>query len=858
MQWSWCDDLAQTIPSTSDIEVDSEIYRADDLSQTIPSTSDIEVDSEIYRADDLAQTVPSVSDLEVDSEVYRADDLAQTIPSVSDLEVDSEIYRADDLAQTVPSVSDLEVDSEIYRADDLSQTVPSVSDLEVDSEIYREDDLAQTVPSNSDIETDSVPYRTDDLTNNVPSTSDIETDSVPFRTDDLTNNVPSTSDIETDSVPFRTDDLTNNVPSTSDIETDSVPYRTDDLTNNVPSTSDIEADSIPFRTDDLAKRTKTLDSDIATDSVDYRQGMLNKNRGLGLLGVNFQGFGTSAFVGISRNYALGLIAREALMVRNEYTPRNPYPIDGSDRRLEQGNYTGYFGRPVKDEIDTQLWRGESSVRRTPTKTYPVYDEIKERRFPTTTPFEVDFLGQMNKVTVGNELEKVFQDKPTSIRNLMDSIGQRDNDSTPLARNFRPNSQEFLVGTNSITNDTIISRKRYTVDNPYFSGNGVKKAGKLLFAITNYAIPEEADFRTMYFPPYIQSFQENENANWTTHEFLGRPEPVYTYNNATRGGSITFFVLTDYAQDVEIGTDWTDENLQRILFNADPVTIGRDDTVSDKSIETSRSFTESYRKKIEEASVIASQEAKIKLIDEQISALSSELSSMRDQFDQDVHSGNTAYYNGKVAATASFIDHEPSSLAIFKEIEDLQQEKLSIADSLKQADPDFVTLSEREFTYSETSSHVDNSTSLFLGAGNASDFAILERLNTMKESLMFQPAFFSGDKLDFIRKMSFLSRVTRPRSIGTGVEQGYSFTKAPVCHIRLGDYLNHDCIITDVSKDYTDANWALEEGAVQPMWATVTINFQIVGQYGNSGKGTPLLADDSSGYYNNRVNPTGNE
>jgi len=119
---------------------------------------------------------------------------------------------------------------------------------------------------------------------------------------------------------------------------------------------------------------------------------------------------------------------------------------------------------------------------------------------------------------------------------------------------------------------------------------------------------------------------------------------------------------------------------------------------------------------------------------------------------------------------------------------------------------------------------------------------------MKENLQFQPAFFSGDKIDFERKMSFIQRTTRPRGAKLSDQQGFSFTKPPVCHIKLGDWLNHDCIITDVSIDYTDSMWGLEEGETQPMWASVTMGFHIIGQWGDNGGGNPLTASDSEGYY----------
>jgi len=68
-------------------------------------------------------------------------------------------------------------------------------------------------------------------------------------------------------------------------------------------------------------------------------------------------------------------------------------------------------------------------------------------------------------------------------------------------------------------------------------------------------------------------------------------------------------------------------------------------------------------------------------------------------------------------------------------------------------------------------------------------------------------------------------------------------------MRLGDYIHHDVVITNISKDYSDSVWSLESGEVQPMWCQVTIAFDILGQYNSSGR--PLTASDEGGYYNQR-------
>ena len=54
---------------------------------------------------------------------------------------------------------------------------------------------------------------------------------------------------------------------------------------------------------------------------------------------------------------------------------------------------------------------------------------------------------------------------------------------------------------------------------------------------------------MWFAPYDLSFDETTTANWTETEFLGRAEPIYTYNNTRRSGTLKFKLLVDHPRVV---------------------------------------------------------------------------------------------------------------------------------------------------------------------------------------------------------------------------------------------------------------------------------------------------------------------
>jgi hypothetical protein len=51
-------------------------------------------------------------------------------------------------------------------------------------------------------------------------------------------------------------------------------------------------------------------------------------------------------------------------------------------------------------------------------------------------------------------------------------------------------------------------------------------------------------RVMWFPPYDLKFSDSSTANWNDTSFLGRPEPIYTYKNTSRTGSLSWKIIVD--------------------------------------------------------------------------------------------------------------------------------------------------------------------------------------------------------------------------------------------------------------------------------------------------------------------------
>lgn len=52
-------------------------------------------------------------------------------------------------------------------------------------------------------------------------------------------------------------------------------------------------------------------------------------------------------------------------------------------------------------------------------------------------------------------------------------------------------------------------------------------------------------RVMWFPPYDLKVSEQNAARWEENSFIGRPEPIYTYQNTARSGQVSFKVVVDH-------------------------------------------------------------------------------------------------------------------------------------------------------------------------------------------------------------------------------------------------------------------------------------------------------------------------
>lgn len=74
-------------------------------------------------------------------------------------------------------------------------------------------------------------------------------------------------------------------------------------------------------------------------------------------------------------------------------------------------------------------------------------------------------------------------------------------------------------------------------------------------------------RIMWFPPYNIQFSENTSVSWESNSFIGRGEPVYTYNNTERSGQLSFSIVVDHPSYVNSfrGSKGPDDNYVASFF-----------------------------------------------------------------------------------------------------------------------------------------------------------------------------------------------------------------------------------------------------------------------------------------------------
>ena len=899
-------------PNSSDLEVDSAEFFQNNIAANKPNNSDLENDSKSFFQNNISANKPNNSDLEADSKDFLQNNLASNTPKSSDLLSDSKEYLNNNLASNVPDTSDLLSDSKGYLNSNLASNVPDNSDLLSDSKEYLNINLASNVPDNSDLLSDSKEYLNSNLASNVSTGNNLLADSIPLRNNLISSNVPSNTDLESYSKKFRDNNLAHNPPTNqlgivvegigtsaflglSRVLAQGIILRQVLLSKNKPSKYTIDG-FMSVASYDLS--TPLVEKNNLFSKNKYQYGTSNEygaSSNTDLTNPRLKGPGDVIVRDVIQNQMnqMDIYYRSVSeQLQSKYGMDNAifgrYPsgkIGGGFYSVNSKNTNGKggsfivedgpkqvgFNVPIKKGSITDAIRNYNLSRNlyniekiTPgdLESMSILRDNTDEGFQALIASTIRFFGgnqgigaqlqgnltprgivianegayikggspeslmrpeQITKDSIGQAASMMAQTVPGNplmdsefksgkkgIMHIMDTIKEKQGANYSMRANYDvQNSHRFVIGTKGGADATNpsnfkVARQKFTVANPYKPLN----AKKLLFSLQNYSSGEE-----FYFPPYIQDFSDRYGASWNSINFLGRPEPIFTYNNSTRDGNITFIVLTDYSQNLVIGTDYTKDTLDKVVFEKQPGHF----TTKDVNDNAERQGTQGD---------IPSKEAQKKEISDKIQEKESH---------KNLLSGGT-----------------PESNTTQAEIDDLKKNYASLEKDIQNA---FIG-SNTKNVYSESGALNLNINNYMITKPGDEGFGKIEtkaedskkRIDQMIRNLSFQPSFFSGDKVDFVTKMEFLAKMTRPASSDSGSNSGFSFTRPPVCHIHLGDWWNSDIVVDSVDFSYTDAPWTLDDdGRVQPMWATVTMGFKFIGTY-RGQSGGPVLSDQKGGFY----------
>tara|TARA_R110000796_G_scaffold219934_1_gene336004 strand:+ start:21188 stop:24643 length:3456 start_codon:yes stop_codon:yes gene_type:complete len=136
-----------------------------------------------------------------------------------------------------------------------------------------------------------------------------------------------------------------------------------------------------------------------------------------------------------------------------------------------------------------------------------------------------------------------------------------------------------------TEDSVLGDNGFVKISPYRvpdSGSvDPYEAKKFMFSIENLAWNDQKDNlpkfeigngdpktgtkgRIMWFPPYDIKFTDTTAVDWDSTKFIGRGEPVYTYNNTERSGTLSFKVIIDYPDYMNNSKISTDELMSSLV------------------------------------------------------------------------------------------------------------------------------------------------------------------------------------------------------------------------------------------------------------------------------------------------------
>lgn len=414
-------------------------------------------------------------------------------------------------------------------------------------------------------------------------------------------------------------------------------------------------------------------------------------------------------------------------------------------------------------------------------------------------------------------------------------------------------------------------------------------------------------RIMWFPPYELSFDDSSSANWTKTEFIGRSEPVYTYNNTSRSASLSFSIIVDHPKVIngyrgeknnlierflagcvspkdfleqvkkssglnQLTKEELDKKLNEIKNQKSSNTEKVKKTVSLYFEEKNGTvFTGNYIELTQLAIQIIKDGGDIKITSEGFSSIeengkdTKKLSKDRaenvfQEFIASIPGIKKSQYKKVVKGNGDTLsDSSPNSRRVDLTIEnDSKNVKGKKEEGLGDLTyyPEFAQLIDDLII--DESGYFD-----YLDANYPNYFSTISQ-----KIKYFNPAFHSTTPEGLNSRLTFLNQCLRQgpsvydvnksiNGVETGIQpQNLSFGRPPICILRIGDFYHTKVAINSLSVSFEggggNIKWDLNpEGiGVQPMVAKITLSLDLIGGHSLVGPINRLQNAISFNYYAN--------
>jgi len=395
----------------------------------------------------------------------------------------------------------------------------------------------------------------------------------------------------------------------------------------------------------------------------------------------------------------------------------------------------------------------------------------------------------------------------------------------------------------------------------------KNVSKYMFSIENLAWRGTSELlklpksergpqggRIMWFPPYDLQVGDTNSAQWNSVNFLGRPEPIYTYNYTERIGTLNWKIVVDHPSILNTITEQTLK--------------GVPDYVADQALEAFFAGCKEYDI-YELASIFPN------LSVDDIISIQNDVTDEYNADPQGTMNDNTSGVNtpNNPNGQEGVIDldaNDPANEGVI----DLNSgasnnantnnsvpnnvQNTGMAGSFDsfwanengENPPNEVQAAANNQSGAGKEKKLDTAKILAKLLGEENYFNALKQddefiYNSLKRQLKhFHPAFHSMTPEGLNNRLSFLLQCTRPgNTIPTVNADGSldserdvdntAFGAPPICVLRIGDFYHTKIAIDSVSFSYDPLIYDLNpEGiGVQPMIANVSMNFKYIGGQG---------------------------